>query len=414
MKMHKKNEHCRLCGSKNLKLIFKMPACPPVDNYRFASEPEINHPSFPMDLYMCAGCGHAQLLDVVSPNLLFGNYIYTSGSSTDLDKHFQSYSASLISRFNLGRESFIIDIGSNDGLFLSKFLTDGISVLGIDPARLAAEKALAAGIPTKISFINREVVGKVISELGLADIVSANNVFSHSDDLRGFAECARDLLKTNGVFVFEVSYLLDLVEGKVVDYIYHEHLAHHSVRPLRIFFESLGMKLIDVERVQTKGGSIRVFTSRSDSERQVNDSVGQLEQAEHFANLYSLETYRTLQNFMLERTNQVVAILTSVKSNGGKIASYGASATATVINQMMNINQFFSFIIDDNQDRQGRLSPGCLIPVKSRNSLTVEQPDLVVISSWRFSEEIISKNKEYLEAGGRFLVPLLELKVVTS
>jgi SAM-dependent methyltransferase len=391
-----------------------MPTCPPVDNYRFASEPEINHPAFPMDLYMCSGCGHAQLLDVVSPNILFGNYIYTSGSSTDLDKHFQAYSASIISRFNLGRGSFVIDIGSNDGLFLSKFLANGIKVLGIDPARSVAEKALAAGIPTEISFINQEVVGKVIAEHGLADIVSANNVFSHSDDLRSFAECARDLLKTNGIFVFEVSYLMDLVDGKVVDYIYHEHLAHHSVRPLRMFLESLGMKLIDVERVRTKGGSIRVCATKSTSERIVSVSVAKLEQDELSANLYRLETYRELQDFMLERTRQVVAILSSIKSSGGKIASYGASATATVLNHMMDINQFFSFIVDDNLERQGRLSPGFQIPVKSRNSLTLEQPDLVVISSWRFSEEIISKNKEYLDAGGRFLVPLLELKVVKS
>jgi len=413
MTMHKKRVTCRLCGSANLGLILKMPPCPPVDNYRFANEPEISYPNFPMDLYMCSECGHAQLLDVVSPDILFGNYIYTSSSSTDLARHFLAYSSSIVNRFCLGKESFVVDIGSNDGLFLSNFKALGIKVLGIDPASFAAEKAILSGIPTEVSFLNEAVVSKVISEYGGADLVSANNVFSHSDNLIEFAECARDMLKKDGVFVFEVSYLLDLVKGKVVDYIYHEHLAHHSVRPLRIFFESIGMKLFDVERVDTKGGSIRGFATRRDSSWQVSDSVSQLEQAEHEADLYSTKTYSALQKYMSVRALEVLDILTSIRNNGGKIASYGASATATVLNHMMDLNCFFSFIVDDNPDRQGRLSPGFHIPVTSKNNLTLEQPELVVISSWRFSSEIISKNKEYLEAGGRFLVPLPDLKVIS-
>jgi len=412
MTTYKKNEQCRLCGAKNLNQILKMPACPPVDNYRFASEPEVNHPSFPMDLYMCSNCGHAQLLDVVSPDILFGNYIYTSSSSTDLDKHFKAYAAAVADRLRLGSGSFIVDIGSNDGLFLSKFQALGIKVLGIDPAQTVAEKALASGIPTEISFLNPAIVGKVLAKYGAADLVTANNVFSHSDDLRGFAICAGDLLKNEGVFVFEVSYLQDLVDGKVVDYIYHEHLAHHSVRPLRIFFESIGMKLIDIEKVQTKGGSIRGYAARRESAWPVSNVVAQLEQTEESGGLYRAQTYRIVQDYMDERGKQVVAMLESVATSGGKIASYGASATATVLNYMMELNRFFSFIVDDNPARQCRLSPGFRIPVTSREVLIAERPTLVVISSWRFAREIIAKNQDYLDAGGRFLIPLPELEVV--
>ena len=390
-----------------------MPACPPVDNYRFANEPEINLPAFPMDLYMCDNCGHAQLLDVVDPEILFGHYIYTSSSSPDLDAHFASYADKIVTYAKLGSKSLIIDIGSNDGLLLSKFKARGVSVQGIDPAEDVANQAIAKGIPTIISFITPEVVKKVQESIGLVDVVCANNVFSHSDDLCGFALCARNLLKPEGFFVFEVSYLKDLVENKVIDYVYHEHLAHHSVHPLKIFFESLDMRLFDVERVVTKGGSIRCFAALKESSWKTCPIVDQLVVEEESMGLYTDKVYQDLKREMDGVGQNTRAILKEAIAKGGKAASYGASATTTVLNAMFDIDQYLSFIVDDNPARQGRLSPGHKIPIKSNADFLTANPSVTFIAAWRFADMIISRNKAYLEAGGIFVVPLPVFRVVT-
>ncbi len=402
---------CRLCNAPHPIKVLPMPACPPVDNYRFAHEPEIGLPAFPMDLYQCGACGHAQLLDVVDPQLLYGNYIYTSSSSPDLDKHFAAYASHLMRRFGLMDHSFVIDIGSNDGLFLSKFAACGCRVLGIDPSVSAASLAATRQVPTVTAFLNADVVADV-TRGGGADIVTANNVFSHADDLRAFAGCIRDLLKPNGVFVFEVSYLVDLVEKKIVDYIYHEHLSQHSVRPLRQFLATVGLKLFDVQRVPTKGGSIRCFAVRAESGQAIWPSVDELIAHEESAGIYNRYTYAALSDHFADLRRRCHGLLDEVVRNGGTVASYGASATATVLNELLGINAYFSVIVDDNPARHGRLSPGAHVPVVGRQALLESHFDVTFISSWRFAKQIIAGNKDYLAAGGQFIVPLPELKVI--
>jgi SAM-dependent methyltransferase len=412
--MMKKRTTCRLCDSHDVGIIYKMPTCPPVDNYRYAVEPEIDLPAFPMDLYMCMSCGHAQLLDVVDPDILFGNYIYTSSSSPDLDKHFTEYAETIVKYAELNGESLVIDIGSNDGLLLSKFKLNGVQVQGIDASEAVAQQAIASGIPTIISFLNPGVVSDVRGSVGLADVVCANNVFSHADDLRSFAECVRDLLKPRGIFVFEVSYLKDLVENRVIDYVYHEHLAHHSVKPLKSFLDSLGMRLFDVQHIVTKGGSIRCFCASANSDWKTRPVVDLMISDENTRGLYTHEMYEDLRKEMEIIGEKVRKVLQAEIARGGKVASYGASATATVLNAMLDLDQFIAMIIDDNPARQGRLSPGSRIPVKSRAELMAEMPKVTFIAAWRFADLIISRNQPYLRAGGKFVVPLPAFRVVSA
>jgi len=404
---------CRLCNSSSLKMIYKFPDCPPVDNYRFEQDPEINYPSFPMDLYQCSDCGHAQLLDVVDPKILFGSYIYTSSSSPDLDIHFDSYAQKVLDYVKLSPDDLIIDIGSNDGLFLSKFKNRGYKVLGIDASEYAARIATTQNsIPTVVSFLDLKLAKTVVESHGFAKVVTANNVFSHSDDLRGFAEAAKALLSPEGVFIFEVSYLMDLVRKKVVDYVYHEHLAHHSIKPFKQFFESLGMKLIDVELVPTKGGSIRCYAAHANSSWEINQSVARCIENEISAGLYDSNTYQSLKLNIDKIGSEVGDILSKIIKDGGTIASYGASATSTVLNYLFDINKYFSFVVDDNASRQGRLSPGVRLVVKSKDALLAENPTAVFISAWRFADMIIERNAAYIDQGGIFIVPLPEIRVV--
>ncbi|WP_390129352.1 methyltransferase domain-containing protein [Synechococcus sp. HIMB2401] len=405
---------CRLCNSTDLKLVFPMPSCPPVDNFHFAADRDVCLDSFPMDLYMCSKCGHAQLIDIVPPEILFGSYIYTSSSSPDLSLHFDRYVDTLTNYKKVNHNSLVIDIGSNDGLFLSKFLNLGVKVLGIEPAEFPASMAKKIDIPTEISFLNSEIVERVLEKYGSADIVTANNVFSHNDDLRGFALNARSLLNSEGLFVFEVSYLLSMINNKVADYIYHEHLAHHSVLPLKKFFDSIGMTLVRVDEVSTKGGSIRGYAALKSSSWIIDDSVEEMIAKEKDLGIYEIETYTRLQSFYSELKNSIHDVLLPIFNANKLIASYGASATATVFNKMMDIDRYLSFTVDDNKLRQGRLTPSSKIPVVGNDILLTHMPEIVIISSWRFADLIIENNSEYLSAGGKFLVPQPLMNVVTN
>jgi SAM-dependent methyltransferase len=410
--MLKRRDNCRLCGSRDVIKIYPMPACAPVDNYRFEDEADVNLPAFPMDLYQCRACGHAQLLDVVDPKILFGNYIYTSSSSPDLDAHFTAYANRVIDYVKLGDGSFVIDVGGNDGLFLSKFMGRGINLQIVDPAEKATEIAKGRGIPTIVSFLNEETCTQIRDQKGLADVVSANNVYSHSDDLIGFTRCVKGMLKPDGVFVFEVSYLRDLVEKKVIDYVYHEHLAHHSVKPFKTFFESLDMILFDVERVAVKGGSIRCYAALKGSQWTERPAIQAAIDAEESLGLYGDKAYSDLKREMDALGDKTRQVLQSTIEKGGTVASYGASATATVLNAMFDINKYFSFIVDDNAARQGRLSPGVKIPVVSNSEFHAKMPTVTFISSWRFADMIIARNQAYLDNGGKFITPLPEFRII--
>jgi len=405
---------CRLCYSPDVNLIYKMPACPPVDNFRSVGEPEISLPNFPMDLYMCQACGHAQLLDVVDPQILYGNYIYTSSSSTDLDRHFTAYADTVSSYLQLKPQAKVLDVGANDGLLLTKFMKLGYQVFGIDPSSYVCNIAEQKGIQTINAFFNETSKPIVIEKFGKFDLVTANNVFSHADDLGEFARCAHDVLEEEGTFVFEVSYLKDLVDNIVIDYVYHEHLCHHSIKPLKQFLAKHGLKLVHVQHMQTKGGSIRCFAVKDTHPRSADPIVEKMIQDELQSGLYEKATYEKLKRKMDQTAEAVRALLLDAIQKGERVASYGASATATVLNAMFDINPFISFIIDDNPLRQQRLSPGFLAPILSSAELVNHQPKYVFIASWRFANEIIKRNLAYLQSGGQFIVPLPALRIVNN
>jgi ubiquinone/menaquinone biosynthesis C-methylase UbiE len=412
MPMLAKRDVCRLCDSSDVALIYKMPACPPVDNFRLPGSPEISLPKFPMDLYACRSCGHAQLLDVVDPEILYGNYIYTSSSSSDLDRHFSAYAKQVAGSLGLSAIARVLDVGSNDGLLLSKFKDLGMAVVGLDPSSFAALKAAEKGINTHVDYLNHASVNKLLADVGRFDVVTANNVFSHADNLREFAECVRDLLSEDGAFVFEVSYLKDLLDNLVIDYVYHEHLCHHSIKPLRQFLGSCGMKLINVERIKTKGGSIRCYAVKTNNPAVVQPVVEQMIAEEIAAGIYDAASYQALQHRIDAIASDLRVMLEGVIRQGGKIAAYGASATTTVLNALLGIEPFISFIVDDNESRQNRLSPGFMIPVLSSAALKTYKPVCVVLSAWRFADEIIKRNQPYLAAGGRFIVPLPHIREI--
>ena len=401
---------CRLCGSREVELVLHLKPSPPVDAYVPASEKDAPQESFPLDAYLCRACGHVQLLDVVKPELLFGRYIYETTSSPGLVDHFRRYAKDVLETAKLPAGALAVDVGSNDGTLLRLFKESGLTVLGVDPAREIAEKATRSGVETIASFFNLDVAKRLRRERGPAALVTANNVFAHADDLGGMADGVRELLADDGLFVFEVSYLLDIIDRMVFDFIYHEHLSHHSVRPLQTFLRAHGLELIDIRRNDSKGGTLRGFAQRIGGPRPTSASVENLVALEMKRGLYEPALYR-------EYAAKIDAVKVRLHEllrpfQGRVVAGYGASATTTVLIHHFELGKILNFIIDDNPRRQGLFSPGDHIPVLPSSALVERRAECVVVLAWRFADMILAQNRAFSEAGGQFIVPLPEVRVI--
>ncbi|HSW70683.1 MAG TPA: methyltransferase domain-containing protein, partial [Gammaproteobacteria bacterium] len=250
---------CRLCESSKLDLV--LPILPSAIGDAFVAKEQLKEKQevYPLDTYLCVNCGHLQNLDIVDPEVLFRNYTYRTSVSLGLVEHFRLYAADAVQNLKIPADSLVVELGSNDGSLLKAFKALGMKVIGVDPALTIALSATESGIPTFPEFFTAALAKKIGEESGLASLICANNVFAHADNLADIVLGIRNLLSPDGVFIFEVSYVPDIIDNFVFDTIYHEHVSHHALIPLECFFNRLDLTLFDVKRVQSKGGSIRGF-----------------------------------------------------------------------------------------------------------------------------------------------------------
>ncbi|MDA1089163.1 MAG: class I SAM-dependent methyltransferase [Proteobacteria bacterium] len=407
----RRRDTCRLCGGDDLALVLKLTPTPPANAFVDAEHLNAEQACFPLDVFFCGTCFHVQLLDVVDPGLLFENYVYVSGTSPSFVKHFDEYAAAVLDRFGSAKGSLVVDIGSNDGTLLSAFQSRGMAVLGVDPARDIAARATDAGIETIADFFSAGLAEQIVLGRGNAAIVTANNVFAHADDLKGIVEGVRALLAPDGVFVFEVSYLVDVITDTLFDTIYHEHLAYHSVKPLRRFFEDNGMRLFAAERVSSHGGSLRGFAGLVGGPHAGDGSVEKLIALEEDMGLDRAETFVNFGNDIDTLGAKLKALLADIKADGKTVAGFGAPAKATTLMYHFGIGaDEIDFIVDDSPLKQGLYSPGAHIPVLASDALEKRRPDYVLILAWNFAAPIMAKHSAFLEGGGRFIVPLPDLQ----
>ena len=412
-----RREDCRLCGSKKLEIVLALTPTPPANAFVPENALSVSQPTFPLDVFQCQSCGHTQLCDVVDPEHLFRNYVYVSGTSPTFVKHFEEYAESISER--LGRTTGLaIDIGSNDGTLLGAFKAMGYDVLGIDPALEIANRATANGIETIPSFFDPSVAESILAKHGRASIVTANNVFAHSDHLDEILKGVRLLLQEDGLFVIEVSYLMDVVEKILFDTIYHEHVAYHALTPLIAFFQRHGLNIIGAQRVSSHGGSIRVIATPSTGPR-ANESettVDQLIQAEAERGLLSPEVFEKMADRIFKLRDQVIKKLNAFRADGLSVAGFGAPAKATTLMYHFGLGpDEIEFIIDDSPLKQNLYSPGLHVPVVDNSILESDQrPDVLVVLAWNFADAIVEKNWAFAQCGGTFLIPLPEVKVIQA
>jgi SAM-dependent methyltransferase len=411
----KRRKHCRLCEGGNLQLVLPIAASPIGDAYVTADKLHEEQALYPLDLYLCMDCAHVQNLDVVDPEILFRDYIYVTSSSLGLVEHYRRYSDEVSSRLGVTPGSLVVEIGSNDGSLLQFFKALGMRVVGIDPARRIADEATAKGIPTLPEFFSSALARDIRTKHGPAAIVAANNVFAHADDLADIVRGVRVLLDEDGVFVFEVSYLVDIVDRFLFDTVYHEHVCYHSIVPLERFLKRLGMQLFDVQRISSKGGSIRCFSQRlPEGKRPTSPIVGELSGLELERGFGKPEVYRAYGAAIEQRKRALHELIDSGRAAGKTVAGYGASTTVTTLTWHFALMDKLEFLVDDNPRKQGLYSPGCHTPVIASEELYTRRPDYVVVLAWNYAEAIIKRHQRFIAEGGCFVVPLPELRVVSA
>jgi hypothetical protein len=273
------------------------------------------------------------------------------------------------------------------------------------------KEAVAAGVPTREGFFTPTVAAEIRAAQGPADLLCANNVFAHAEDLAGFARGVQALLGDEGVFVFEVSYLVDVIQKLLFDTIYHEHVAYHALTPLVRFFDGLGLRLFDAERVDTHGGSVRCYVAQQGSTRASTERLADLLQLENQLGLFSPAVYAAFKRRITERGSQLRERLLEIRAKGGRIAGFGAPAKLTTLMYEFGLDQkIIDFIVDDSAWKQGRFTPGTHIPVVAATQLIERHPDACVVFAWNFADSIVRKHETYTKTGGRFIVPLPELR----
>ena len=409
----RRRETCRLCDGGDLTAVLELTPTPPAN--AFVPEAKLGEPQgvFPLNVFFCNSCGHVQLLDIVDPEILFADYVYVSGTSPEFVQHFQDYAEAVTQKYLTEPEGCLaLDIGSNDGTLLQQFKALGMKVLGVDPARDIAANATAKGIKTLATFFTSTLAAEIRRTYGAAKVITANNVYAHADDLADITDGIRALLATDGVFVFEVSYLVDVFEKTLFDTIYHEHLAYHSVKPLLGFFQDHGMELIAADRVSSHGGSLRCVAQLKGGPHAIQSSIGERIDHEQALGLDQEDTLLAFGDKINGVKVQLTALLNDLKDEGKTIAAFGAPAKATTLMYHFGIGpEMIDFIVDDSPLKQGLFSPGMHIPVLPSEAMYSKSPDAIVILAWNFAKPIMRNHAHYLEQGGRFIVPLPSVEI---
>lgn len=407
-----KRNTCRLCEGSNLESVFRLTPTPVGDDFVSAARLNEIQGIFPLDLILCRDCGNVQLLNVVNPEVIYGEYTYVSSVSLELPEHFRRYADDILTLVDPPNGSLVVEIGSNEGALLNFFKNKGMRVLGIDPARNIAQKATEAGIETIPTFFNSKLANEIKKVHGSAAIIIANNVIANIDDLSDVAEGIRSLLAPRGVFVMETSYLLDVVERNLLDTIFHEHLSYLSAKPLNTFFQHHGMELIDVQRVPTKGGSLRCIVQLAGGPYNVSSYVSDIISFESNFGIDRPEAFKALSERLENIKKQLLNLMGKFKEQRKTVACYGAAVGLTTMMYYFDLGNMVSFIVDDNPIKQNTFSPGYLIPVFSPQSIYDKKPDYVLILAWRYTKTIIKKHEAFMKQGGHFIVPLPVIKVI--
>ncbi|WP_199231926.1 MULTISPECIES: class I SAM-dependent methyltransferase [unclassified Azospirillum] len=406
-----KIDQCRSCSASDLHPVLNLGLMPVAD--RLVGEAEFGSPeqTFPLNVVFCPQCGLMQIDYTVPPDELFcRDYPYFSSFSPELLRHSRENALELIDRRGLGAHSFVVELASNDGYLLGNFVDAGIPVLGIDPAAGPAAAARDRGVPTELAFFDSALARRIRDDRGRADIIIANNVLAHVAGLNDFVEGIALLLAEDGVASIEMPYVRDLVDQCEFDTIYHQHLCYFSLTALTALMARHGLSVNDVRRLPIHGGSLRIYVGHHQAP---SEAVTAMLAQERAMGIDRIGYYTDFAERVERLRATLLDTMTALRKQGMRMVAYGAAAKgATLLNYVGIGHDLISYVVDRNHHKHGKYMTGQRLPIYPVDMLLADQPDCVLLLSWNFADEILAQQQAYREAGGRFLIPIPDVRIV--
>lgn len=370
---------------------------------------------YAQQLYFCEECFLLQIINRIDPELLFKDYFYFSSAISTLRKHFREYAEEVTKEFLIPQKATVLEIGCNDGILLKPFVELGIkTVIGVDPSSNVISTIKDPNIITMNDFLTERLAKVITAKYGKVDLICANNVFAHIDDMQDITRGVKELLAPKGVFIFEVHYIGSLINEVQYDMIYHEHLYYYSLLALQNFFSKFELEIFNVKAIPIHGGSMRYYVRHLGqlNDRPISFNVLNLKKVEYASGYSSSAVFkRYAEKVELTKVN-LLSLLRKIKSQNKTIVGYGASGRANTILQYCDIdNKLLDYIVDDAPMKHGYFTPGSHLEIRPRKALKIKTPDYILIFAWSFFDEIIKKNMDYFSSGVRFIVPLPEVKI---
>ena len=404
---------CRFCGRPLTRIFVDLGMSPLCESFLSAEQLDRMEPFYPLLVRVCDGCFLVQLAEYVRPAEIFTDYAYFSSYSTSWLDHAQRYVEAITARLALGRSSRVVEIASNDGYLLQYFVAKGIPALGVEPAANVARAAEEKGVPTWVGFFGAESAARLARERGRADLMIGNNVLAQVPDVNDFVEGYRVMLAPEGVATLEFPHLLRLMERNQFDTIYHEHFSYFSFFTAEAIFARHGLALFDVEELPTHGGSLRLYAAHRGSVRAAAPSarVEAMRRMERAAGLDRIETYAAFPEQVRRVKRDLLRFLIAARERGESVAGYGAPGKGNTLLNYCGIRaDLLEYTVDRNPHKHGKFLPGTHIPIYAPERIRETRPRYVFILPWNLKDEIMEQLSYVREWGGRFLVPIPEVR----
>ncbi len=404
---------CRLCGSTRLRSFVDLGATPPCELFLSAEALERPEPTYPLHVRVCEGCLLAQLPPLITPEETFTEYAYFSSFSTSWVEHARRFVDGAVRRLGLGADAFVVEVASNDGYLLQHVVERGVRCLGIEPAVNVGAAARAKGVPTLTAFLTPETGARVRAEHGPADLVALNNVYAHIPDVVGFTEGLRALVADDGWVSVEVQHLLTLVARTQFDTIYHEHFQYYTVLTAQRALASGGLALVDVELLDTHGGSIRLWARPAEVAGEPTRAVHDVLADERAAGLHTAQGHDGFVAAVSRVRDDLVAFLIDARRAGRTVVGYGAPGKGNTLLNYCGIRpDLLAYTVDRNPYKHGRFTPGTRVPVLAPERIAADRPDYVLVLPWNLRAELTEQLSYVREWGGRLVFPIPSLEVV--
>jgi hypothetical protein len=407
-----KNTRCRYCGGTRLSQFLSLGEQPPSNSFLRPDQISAEQ-RYPLEVYFCEACALVQLLDVVAPEEIFGDYLYLASTSKALKNHYAALAAEVTKRFGLQSGHVVVDIGCNDGVLLSGYPLDGLVRVGVEPSQVAAY-AEAAGFKVERGFFGPDVARRIAVEYGRAKVVTATNVFPHVDDIGSFTDGLPLLLADDGILIIEASYLVDLIDQTLFDTIYHEHLCYLSLTPMVPFFQRHGLEIMAAEKVPfgASGPALRVWAQKQGGPRKIEASVARMLADEQEWGVGNLGRYRQYTAQVEQVKADLLALLGRLRASGARVGGYGAPAKGnTLLNYAGLTAREIECLAETSAVKIGLLAPGSHIPVVSEEEFISKMPDYALLLTWNYLDFFL-QHSAYIKKGGRFIVPLPAPRIV--